>query len=43
MSDDARNMDEAYTPPTLTVIGSLATDTRKEIVDTVNGGKSPTY
>ncbi|HEY1358345.1 MAG TPA: lasso RiPP family leader peptide-containing protein [Thermoleophilaceae bacterium] len=43
MTDDARMVDEAYVPPTLTVIGSLATDTRKEIVDSVNGGKSPTY
>jgi hypothetical protein len=30
-----------YTPPTLTVIGELATDTQKEIVDTLTTSKSP--
>jgi hypothetical protein len=35
--------DPKYSPPTLTVIGSLATDTQKEIYDTINSfgsGKS---
>jgi hypothetical protein len=32
---------EVYMPPTLTVIGSLATDTHGEIIYTVTSEKSP--
>jgi hypothetical protein len=28
---------EAYAPPTLTVIGSLANDTQKRVCDTIGG------
>jgi hypothetical protein len=41
MTDQAKA--EIYTPPTLTVIGSLAADTRIELNDAVRGFKSPSY
>ena len=37
MTREAKEAVEAYTPPTLTVIGSLADDTLKRIIDTING------